>query len=59
MTPPFVISREFNAPRARVWAAWTEGAHLGKWFGPTGFVMTQGWGGTMDQLTAYLAQTET
>jgi uncharacterized protein YndB with AHSA1/START domain len=41
MTAPFVISREFNAPRARVWAAWTEVEHLKKWFGPAGFVMTQ------------------
>lgn len=34
---PFVISREFNAPRERVWQAWTEPARLQQWFSPRGF----------------------
>jgi activator of Hsp90 ATPase-like protein len=33
----FVIKRTFNAPRGRVWQAWTEADHLGKWWGPAGF----------------------
>jgi uncharacterized protein YndB with AHSA1/START domain len=33
---PFVISREFNAPRELVWKAWTEREHLMRWFGPKG-----------------------
>jgi uncharacterized protein YndB with AHSA1/START domain len=36
---PFVISREFNAPRELVWKAWTERERLMKWFGPKGFTM--------------------
>jgi uncharacterized protein YndB with AHSA1/START domain len=34
---PFVISRVFDAPRARVWKAWTDAAELKKWWGPQGF----------------------
>jgi uncharacterized protein YndB with AHSA1/START domain len=37
---PFVITREFNAPRELVWKAWTERDRLMKWFGPCGFTMT-------------------
>jgi uncharacterized protein YndB with AHSA1/START domain len=37
---PFIISREFNAPRDLVWKAWTERARLMEWFGPKGFTMT-------------------
>jgi uncharacterized protein YndB with AHSA1/START domain len=33
----FVASRLFQAPRERVWKAWTDPAELGKWFGPKGF----------------------
>jgi uncharacterized protein YndB with AHSA1/START domain len=40
MSKPFVISREFNAPRDLVWKAWTERDRLMQWFGPKGFVMT-------------------
>ena len=29
--------RIFNAPRERVWKAWTEAEHLGNWWGPKGF----------------------
>ena len=32
----FVITRRFKAPRALVFAAWTELDHLMKWFGPKG-----------------------
>ena len=35
----FAISRVFNAPRTRVWAAWTEKARLEQWFGPKGFTI--------------------
>lgn len=37
-SPPFVISRTFDAPRDVVWKAWTERDRLTKWFGPRGFV---------------------
>jgi uncharacterized protein YndB with AHSA1/START domain len=30
---PFLISREFDAPRELVWQAWTEAEHMG-WWGP-------------------------
>jgi uncharacterized protein YndB with AHSA1/START domain len=33
----FVIMRNFNAPRERVWKAWTDADALGKWWGPKGF----------------------
>jgi len=36
---PFVITRVFNAPRDRVWKAWTERKQLMQWFGPKGFTM--------------------
>ena len=35
----YVITRVFNAPRTRVWAAWTERAKLMQWFGPKGFTI--------------------
>lgn len=34
---PFVISREFDAPRDLVWKAWTEAERLKQWWGPKGF----------------------
>lgn len=33
-----VQSREFAAPRARVWEAWTRPEHVDRWWGPDGFV---------------------
>lgn len=33
---PFVISREFAAPLARVWQAWTERDQFMQWFAPKG-----------------------
>lgn len=30
------IERTFNAPLARVWAAWTDPDQLSQWFGPAG-----------------------
>lgn len=33
----FVISRTFNAPRDRVWKAWTEPEQMAQWWGPKGF----------------------
>jgi uncharacterized protein YndB with AHSA1/START domain len=33
---PFVIAREFDAPRDLVWRVWTEPEHFGRWFGPKG-----------------------
>src|SRR5262245_34061159 len=32
-----VITRTFDAPRALVWAAWTEPKHIARWWGPNGF----------------------
>ena len=36
---PFVISRSFDAPRERVWQAWTEPERLQQWFSPKGFTV--------------------
>lgn len=35
-TPRFSITRTFNAPRLRVWSAWTKPEALAQWFGPKG-----------------------
>jgi len=40
-TEPFVISRVIDAPRDRVWAAWTEAERLKKWWGPKDFKVKQ------------------
>jgi uncharacterized protein YndB with AHSA1/START domain len=40
MTPEFRITRSFDAPRERVWAAWTTPEQLGRWFGPRGVATT-------------------
>src|SRR5258706_6591524 len=32
-----VIRREFDAPRALVWKAWTDPQHIDRWWGPRGF----------------------
>lgn len=32
------IERTFDAPRALVWQAWTDPAHIMRWWGPSGFV---------------------
>jgi uncharacterized protein YndB with AHSA1/START domain len=37
---PFSLSRAFDAPRDKVWKAWTEREQLVQWFGPKGFHMT-------------------
>jgi uncharacterized protein YndB with AHSA1/START domain len=34
---PFEIARVFDAPRSRVWRAWTEAEQLRHWWGPAGF----------------------
>jgi len=36
-TQPFVTSRVFDAPRDKMWKAWTEVEQLKKWWGPAGF----------------------
>ena len=36
LCPPFVIAREFSAPREVVWKAWTEREQMMQWFGPKG-----------------------
>ena len=33
------ITRIFDAPRSRVFAAWTEAEHLARWFGPKRFTV--------------------
>ncbi|MEZ5920097.1 MAG: SRPBCC domain-containing protein [Parvularculaceae bacterium] len=35
-TPRFSITRTFNAPRSKVWNAWTTPEALAQWFGPKG-----------------------
>jgi uncharacterized protein YndB with AHSA1/START domain len=35
----FVITRVVDAPRERVWKAWTEAALLKSWWGPKGFTV--------------------
>ena len=35
-----VVTRVFDAPRALVWAAWTEPARFCQWMGPRGFTTT-------------------
>jgi len=36
--PELIITRVFDAPRALVFAAWTQPEHLARWWGPQGFV---------------------
>jgi uncharacterized protein YndB with AHSA1/START domain len=36
VTVPFVITRVLDAPREKVWQAWTEVEHLRHWWGPKG-----------------------
>jgi uncharacterized protein YndB with AHSA1/START domain len=36
----FVITRVFDAPRDRIWRAWTEPERLKHWWGPKGFACT-------------------
>lgn len=40
LAKPFVMTREFNAPRELVWKAWTEREHMTQWFGPKGFTIS-------------------
>lgn len=35
-----VLERTFDAPRERVFDAWTDAAHLAHWFGPHGYTTT-------------------
>jgi uncharacterized protein YndB with AHSA1/START domain len=35
-----VTTRVYDAPRERVWRAWTDPAHLTEWWGPNGFTTT-------------------
>jgi uncharacterized protein YndB with AHSA1/START domain len=37
---PFEISRVVDAPRDRVWQAWTEAERLKKWWGPKAFTVS-------------------
>lgn len=39
MSKEFVLTRTFDAPRERVWKAWTEAARLKQWWGPKGFTV--------------------
>ena len=32
----FILSRTLDAPKALVWACWTQAEHLANWFGPAG-----------------------
>lgn len=40
MDREIVIARVFDAPRERVFDAWTRPEHLTHWFGPKGFTLT-------------------
>ncbi len=55
-SPSFIISREFDAPRDVLWKAWTDPEEMKQWLGPA---MTQGWTGSLDQLTAYITEIQT
>ncbi len=35
-----INTRVIDAPRERVFEAWTDQAHIGEWFGPEGFTIT-------------------
>ena len=37
MTREVTLTRIIEAPRALVWAAWTEPRHMAKWWGPHHF----------------------
>ncbi len=37
---PFIIAREFKAPRDLMWQVWTEREHYEQWFGPKGMKVT-------------------
>lgn len=39
--PDLVLTRTFDAPRALVWAAWTQAEHLSQWWGPDHFKVTR------------------
>lgn len=39
-TKPFIIAREFDAPRDLMWKVWTEREHFARWFGPKGIKVT-------------------
>jgi uncharacterized protein YndB with AHSA1/START domain len=39
---PFIVKREFSAPRSLVFKAWTEPERLHKWFGPRGLTYVRG-----------------
>lgn len=40
-TPPLVISRHFDAPRALVFRAWTKAEHIKRWFSPETFTVPE------------------
>ena len=37
---PFEVTRVVDAPRERVWKAWTDAEQLRQWWGPKGFAVT-------------------
>ncbi|HEY0106236.1 MAG TPA: SRPBCC family protein [Rhizomicrobium sp.] len=38
--PIIAFTRLLDAPRALVWQVWTDPAHIARWWGPTGFRIT-------------------
>ncbi len=40
--PVFSITRTFDAPRTKVWTAYTQLEHLSRWWGPKGFTWLKG-----------------
>jgi uncharacterized protein YndB with AHSA1/START domain len=51
---PFEITRALDAPRDKVWKAWTEAER--RTFEAGRDSMQQGWTGTFEQLEQYLAR---
>ncbi len=41
-SPPFIISREFEAPRDVLWKAWTDPEEMKQWLGPKGVTSSPG-----------------
>jgi uncharacterized protein YndB with AHSA1/START domain len=37
MSDTLTLTRVYNAPRERVWKAWTDPAQVARWWGPAGF----------------------
>jgi uncharacterized protein YndB with AHSA1/START domain len=43
MDNEIVVTRVFDAPRSRVFKAWTDPERMKQWWGPNGFTMNPDW----------------